>query len=395
MSVKTHALCIVGLVFFGLLSAVPHALAASEGPSALDLALLNASQKDNLIGARLALARGADPDAAEASSGWRALHFFAATGHVRAVRALLAAGADMNALAADGRTPLMQAAHDNRLEVVQVLIESGATVTLLERRAGEAALHIAARRASAELVDELLTAGADIGARSAKSGRTPLIEAAGTRSETGFEVLAILLDWQADVNAQAGDGSTALMAAARRGQLDRAGRLLGAGADLALADAKGWRALHHAADAGATDMVELLLAVGAEVDAPTEDQSSALGLAIGVGKAPLAFRLLAHGADPNGLGLEGRSPLLEAARLSQEDVLIALLAAGAKPNRDATGEGWTPLMWAAGLGLEQGVNALLKAGADTSARGTEGESAADAAFKAGYVSLGARLRALE
>lgn len=56
------------------------------------------------------------------------LHLAATNPDVSAVKALLAAGADVNAKDMDGNTPLHMAAYTNRIEAAKVLLEAGADV---------------------------------------------------------------------------------------------------------------------------------------------------------------------------------------------------------------------------------------------------------------------------
>lgn len=73
------------------------------------------------------LAGGADVGARD-DKGWSALHF-AGRADARAVELLLAAGADPKATAADGTTPIHEAAASNNVEAARVLIGAGADPT--------------------------------------------------------------------------------------------------------------------------------------------------------------------------------------------------------------------------------------------------------------------------
>jgi hypothetical protein len=59
------------------------------------------------------------------------LHLAATNPDVTAVKALLAAGADVNAKDMDGNTPLHMAAYTNRIEATKVLLEAGADVNVV------------------------------------------------------------------------------------------------------------------------------------------------------------------------------------------------------------------------------------------------------------------------
>ena len=63
-------------------------------------------------------------------TGWVALHFACARGHLECAKALLGAGADINKLTDSGRTPLMRAALGGKIEVVRELLKRGANKKL-------------------------------------------------------------------------------------------------------------------------------------------------------------------------------------------------------------------------------------------------------------------------
>jgi GNAT superfamily N-acetyltransferase len=100
--------------------------------------LLQALLAGNAVRVAGLLARGADPDAADAH-GVTALHHACQRGDVTVVAALLRAGANMNARDEDGRTPLMVAAAFGHDLCVEQLLEAGADVHG-RNRAGRTAL---------------------------------------------------------------------------------------------------------------------------------------------------------------------------------------------------------------------------------------------------------------
>ena len=102
-----------------------------------------------------------------------------------------------------------------------------------------------------------------------------------------------------DVNAKNKDenGGTALMMAAREGNVDIVKALLAAGADIGAKDNDGDAALVWAVEEGRADIVEMLLAAGADINAQNEDGETALVLAIGAGDVDVVKLLLDAGAD--------------------------------------------------------------------------------------------------
>jgi ankyrin repeat protein len=118
-----------------------------------------------------------DPGLARAFSGdgFSPLHLAAFFGHAQAVRLLLDAGADPNAVGTSEQIgpvqPLHSAAATGRLECVRLLLAHGADVNA-RQGGGFTALHAAAASSDTELARLLLAAGADATAR-AEDGLEP------------------------------------------------------------------------------------------------------------------------------------------------------------------------------------------------------------------------------
>jgi Ankyrin repeats (3 copies) len=85
-------------------------------------------------------------------------------GDVAQVKALIAAGADLNARDAQARTPLLQAVEAGRGVVVTLLLKAGADVDASDNN-GLTPLIAATRLANEDLARSLLDAGADTGMR--------------------------------------------------------------------------------------------------------------------------------------------------------------------------------------------------------------------------------------
>lgn len=107
------------------------------------------------------IAKGADPN--EINEGVPVLVWAASCGHVDVVKALTAAGADVNARSEDGKTALHKSASYGHVNVVKALIAAGADVNARSKD-GDTALHSAASMDHPEVVAALIAAGADAAA---------------------------------------------------------------------------------------------------------------------------------------------------------------------------------------------------------------------------------------
>jgi ankyrin repeat protein len=194
------------------------------------------------------------------------VQYAAEEGDLAALRAQLAAGAPINAVVR-GKTALSAALEAEQVEAAAALLEGGADPKV--RLAGGAtALHIAARNAKSSawmgVLQALLLAGADLGARN-DEGQTPLLAGlTGHLSKEGVEVL--VADPRA-VNEPSADGTTPLIAETRgwcRPSVVR--MLLAAGAHAQARGKDGWSALLWAITKHDARIVKMLIDAGADVN---------------------------------------------------------------------------------------------------------------------------------
>ncbi|CEL11527.1 hypothetical protein ASPCAL14629 [Aspergillus calidoustus] len=209
---------------------------------------------------QVCLDRGVDI-AVRDSGGHEPLHIAALHGNAVSARLLLDAGANINAVAANGATALLMAVEDERrYDVLVFLLSHGADT---------------------EIADDM--------------GRTPLISAAGLGKE---ETVRVLLEHGASTKREMCYGYTALFAALRDPGHPRIVQLLlKHGAEVDHRDIDGLTALRLACDWGDTEIMSILLEHGADVDAADPHGMTPLLCAASGGSEDARKLLLQHGAD--------------------------------------------------------------------------------------------------
>jgi len=283
------------------------------------------------------------------TEGVTALHLAAMAGSPEAVEALLAAGADVNAVEPGwGQTPLMLAAASGRAGAVRALLARGAQhatrARTLDPMAGAAQDREARQRRNDELARQRAAEG-----RTADPGWLPSSRQVQTavRAALDAEQAAATATTLARAAAATDAEEARLAAAGGRGLDDD-----DPGYTDLLGVQGGLSALLLAVREGHQEAVDALLEGGADVNlASAGDRTSPLLMAAINGHYDLALRLLARGADPNQASDAGAAPLYAILNkewapssrtpqptfhLQQEhtylEVVKALLASGANPN---------------------------------------------------------------
>lgn len=292
-------------------------------------ALLWASYKDDVESVELLVRAGADVNAAT-DLGVTALWAASQNGNAAIVRLLLDAGARPDVPQLSGETPLMTASRSGFPEVVELLLAKGADPNVRATR-NQTALMWACAQSRSEVVKILIAHGADI----------------NLRTDSWSEMMAVPPHGFPGYNRMIPHGNnTALLFAARAGDVASAKLLLDAGADVNDVDASGISATVFAAHSGFGDLVEYLLAKGADPNL-AEAGFTALQIAIMRRDEKMARDLLSHGADPNTPlkvwtptrrssndlnfqpELVGATPFWLAARFNQPSVMRLLAEKGA------------------------------------------------------------------
>ncbi len=253
------------------------------------------------------------------------LHIAARYGHFDIVSALLAAGANFDAVDYQGITPLCNAAEEGHAVVVRYLIAAGADFNTAVD--SQTPLYRAARKGHVAVIRELIAVGAEFNTPQ-REGQTPLYIAA---QEGQAGVVRVLIAAGANVSTACDNGQTPLYIAALNGRADVVKALVQAGVDFNTAGSKGQTLVHIAAEEGYADVVRALSEAGANVNTAADKGQTPLCVAIQYGHADVVRALIAVGADVN-LASDGSSPLYRAVQYGDIDTVKALLAAGANAN---------------------------------------------------------------
>jgi len=436
----------LGLVLLGVV------VASLTGAAAGPLPLVAAAKDADKDALRALLQKGASVNAAEAD-GTTALHWASYRDDVESADLLIRAGANVNAANDLGATPLWTASLNASAPMVKRLLDAGANpnIALL---AGETPLMVASRSGNPAVVEQLIAKGASVNTRGTR-GQTALMWAVAQRHA---DCVKVLLAHGADVHARSDvwsevmavpphgyleynraiphGGESALMFAARVGDLASARLLVAAGARVNDTDAWGVSATTLAAHSGSGDVVGFLLDRGADANASAAG-FTALHAAVMRRDETMVRALLSHGADANAPlktwtptrrssrdfnfapELVGATPFWLAARFSSPAVMRILVERGADSRvvhhgdhvvegRGGTGfqhrkDVTTALMAAVGMGggtpwvqpergdrealMLEAVQFIVEQGIDVNAANTDGRTALDAARALKYESV--------
>ncbi|KAI6171224.1 RhoGEF domain protein [Aphelenchoides bicaudatus] len=296
------------------------------------------------------------------------LHIACMLGHLKCIKLLLKHNCEVNAIADNKSTALHYAVAGGFIEVVDYLLEHGADVTVnnidnstawdlavsneateqIIHRTGSVSISSTESSSNRHKIDELLEAAylgdesevrrlilrenVDPNCRHLHTDETPLHRAA----EWGwYNVLKVLLENNADVNAISKSGENALHVICERGYLyslrtenhvNCVKLLLDCNININAVTNKGKTAMHIAYQKGYYQIVEVLLESKANINAETNEGKTVLHMACEKGHLKIVHLLLFKNAHINAATNEGKSPLHVACETSNLELTQLLLS---------------------------------------------------------------------
>jgi len=279
---------------------------------------------------------------------------------------MLAKTTNVNETARDGSTAVLWAVYQSDIAMVRALVAAGANLNI-PNRYGITPLLQASRTGDAPMIAELLKSGADVRKSVHPEGETPLMAASRTGKINAVE---LLIKAESDPNAaDSYQKETALMWAAEEGHVEVVNALLAAGANpnaqaavSQLTTRKnadhptgGFTALMFAVRDGHEDVIRALVKGKADLKATNGDGLTATSIAIENDRFDLARTLLDLGADPNdgalffAVGMRDATTDMRAHdgsrlranlpnQLTALDLVKLLLERGADPNKPFVGQ---------------------------------------------------------
>jgi len=173
-----------------------------------------------------------------------------------AMVALALRGFDLNTRNEKGDHALHVALREDSSRVVNFLLSQRAVKVELRNAKGESPLMIAAIKGQLDPAKRLIQRGAEVN----KTGWTPLHYAASRAEPDSVDMVRLMLQHHAYIDAESPNKSTPLMLAAHYGHPDALRLLLEEGADPSLRNEQGLTAVDFARRAGRDDMVDLVSA---------------------------------------------------------------------------------------------------------------------------------------
>ncbi|CAI6333870.1 unnamed protein product [Periconia digitata] len=249
----------------------------------------------------------------------------------KAAKWLAQRGADPNREDEKGMTPLHFAVKSGDAAFVRLLLEKGANREYMNDD-GRKPFFYADRNNF--LLNWIRRFGHNVDAMDPVTGFTALIEAAKKGDVSSAETM---IDQEANVDVQCAKKNTALHYACELGNLDIITYLVGKGCALDLQNDTKCTPLLVAVRKGHNSAVKILISAGANLDTSgTDDDLNPLLAAIEAKNPEIAHDLITHGANLATRDTHGHPPITRAAQARLETTVHTLLTHGADINAQNT-----------------------------------------------------------
>ena len=307
-----------------------------------------------------------------------------AEGHLAVVDLLIKAGAHVDALTVYDETALITVCKSKNMDIVNLLIDNGANLfsktadlrTVLMQASFYGLTDLVARIISNIPPDRPQHVRNYLNQREDINQKTALMLACEGEHKDK-DIVRLLIDNGADVDAKDDNGKTALILATMGGRTDMVDLLIKADADMDAKSNYGNTAMMMACDRGDTDIVRLLIDNGADMDAKDNHGYTAMMIAIEMGYSShkdILSLLVYNGADVDAKDNDGSTALMSAVSNGQTEIVDLLLNDGADVNA-ADSDGQTALMFACEEEHKDIVRLLIEKGADPTLKDDEDRTA--------------------
>ncbi|USO00711.1 MAG: ankyrin repeat domain-containing protein [Alphaproteobacteria bacterium] len=279
---------------------------------------------------------------------------------------------------------LMTAAKTGDLKNIELLIQDGVNIDVVDEGFRCTALAYAAHSGHVDIANTLISRGADVNMGDG-FGRTPLIHAARHKHVNVAEALIVA---GTHVNTIDGFNKTAIVYASENGCVDLVNLLIKSGsainmrqtiiANISRNDVAELQltALMAAAQNRKIDIINILIANGAQVNEKNSSGCTALIYAVANGYADIVELLVQKGATLDQEDNEAKTALIHA--INTKDVSIGLVKALLEKGADfdcCDQDERTPLMYASKNGLVEIANILIESGAEIDAKDSHDKTA--------------------
>jgi len=318
----------------------------------------------------------------ERSTAVPTIHVAAYIGDANQVQVLIEEGVDLDMRDKNGNSPLHYAAGRGCHDVVKLLIDNGADIHI-RNKGGKTPLHMATQKTHRDVVQLLIAKEADINIKD-KDGNTPLYYAC--RKDKNQDILELLLSAGAEADFRASDTErTLLHNAAEKGLKGIAKVLLDHDVNINVRDKLHYTPLHLASENGNTDVVVHLISNNADINAKNRFGRTPLDLAVANGHDEVIRSLIAGGANVNAQPERGVRPLIMASYRGYTKIAEILVNSAADVN--ATSNGESALHRAAYWGHKDVAELLIARGAEVCAKDQRGRTPLQLAEKRNHTDI--------